>query len=163
MEQEVWKDVVGFEGLYQVSNLGRVKSLQSTCNRWKAGRIRKPVDNRHGYLSINLSRDGRIVKARQYVHRLVAEAFVPNDDPINKTEVNHLNEDRSDNRAENLEWTTHADNCNYGNRGDNLSKALKDNPKLKSFGRGRHWFNDGTINIFTYDCPPGFVKGMIKS
>ena len=115
--EEVWKDIEGFEGLYQVSNLGRVKSLERTvwnkgrgCYRIVAEKILKAGDNGHGYLHVSLSKDGKSKTCR--VNRLVAMAFIPN--PDNLPEVNHKNEDKTNNRVENLEWCSKLYNINYG-------------------------------------------------
>lgn len=111
--REIWKDIAGYEGLYQISNLGRVKRLK-TIILYKDGRshtfpekIRKPV-NVHGYLYCNLYKNNE--GERKAVHRLVAMAFVENQD--SKPQVNHINGDKCDNRAENLEWCTASEN-NY--------------------------------------------------
>ena len=98
---EVWKDIAGYEGLYQVSSFGRVKSL------WHGReRIRKPHLNHKGYSELNLCKGGNVKGFK--VHRLVAEAFIPN--PQNKREVNHINGIKADNRVENLEWVTPSEN-----------------------------------------------------
>lgn len=117
MGNEIWKDVEGYEGLYQVSNLGRVRSLDRvTYNPVQPGCVRhgkliKP-QKRGRYLFNALRKDG---EAKQIsIHRLVASAFVPN--PNNYPVVNHKNENKYDNRAENLEWCTQKYNCNYGQR-----------------------------------------------
>lgn len=109
MINEVWKDISGYEGLYQISNLGRVKSLEriDNNNHLVKEKILKPNDDGagKGYLYVNLGRKGRAKK----IHRLVAEAFMPN--PENKKEVNHIDGDTKNNKIENLEWVTHQENC----------------------------------------------------
>ena len=107
---EEWRDVVGYEGLYQVSNLGRVKSLPK-YNR-KDSYIMKPtIRKRDGRVSVILCKNPSHRK-RITVHRLVAIAFV--DNPHGYTEVNHKDENPQNNRADNLEWCTRKYNMNYG-------------------------------------------------
>ena len=128
MEEE-WRDVKGFEGLYMVSNMGNVKSLKRM--KWNGRgyckipeRILKAGKDGCGYLQVNLYKEG---KGKMYlVHKLVATAFVEN--PEGYAEVNHINEIKSDNRAENLEWCDRAYNVNYGTgikrRAEKRSKAI---------------------------------------
>lgn len=124
--EEIWKDIEGFEGRYQVSNLGRVRSFVVPEN---AGRILKPaLDGKKNYLFVNLYKEGGS-KQQINVHRLVAMAFVPN--PNNYPQVNHINEIKTDNRAENLEWCTIKYNSNYGNAKQNMIKSRKANPNYK--------------------------------
>lgn len=104
MGSEIWKDVVGYEGIYQVSNLGRVKSLPRN-GTIKQERILKP-HRVQGYLLAELFNRGAHKGKR--IHRLVAEAFIPN--PDNKREVNHIDGDKHNNRVENLEWVTSSEN-----------------------------------------------------
>jgi len=105
MDKEEWRDIKGYEGLYQVSNLGRVKSLERTApvmngsKRTVSERILKQIRNR-GYLQVHLGNGSGKMKTFK-VHRLACEAFHENSQ--NKPEVNHINEDKSDNRACNLE------------------------------------------------------------
>ena len=112
--EEVWKDVQGYEGLYQVSNLGRVKSLERSVyhskggNRIYPGKILNPSNNGDGYLFLYLSKNGTTKEYR--VNRLVAEAFIPN--PDNLEVVNHKDENKLNNSVENLEWCT----VEYNNR-----------------------------------------------
>lgn len=103
---EQWKDIKGFEGLYQISSLGRVKSL----NYRRSGKTKILKLNKHkfGYLHIQLHKDNKNFTYR--VHRLVAEAFIPNSD--NKPCIDHINTIRTDNRVENLRWVTHIENMN---------------------------------------------------
>lgn len=102
---EVWRPVVGFEGYYMVSNLGRIKSLHKRYE----GLILTPYDEGHGYRMVDLYKDN--IKQKCRVHRLVAMAFIPN--PLNKREVDHINFIRDDNRVENLRWATSKENQNH--------------------------------------------------
>lgn len=109
-KQEIWKDVVGYEGLYQVSNLGRVKSLKRIVHykgrhHTVAEKIKKGTSKENDYLIVALYRNN--IGRMHYIHRLVAQAFIPN--PDNKPTVNHINLDVFDNRVENLEWATYSE------------------------------------------------------
>ena len=112
---EHWKDIKGYEGRYQVSNLGRVKSLPvQTATKFFKGEVLTLMRHKGGYCLVNLSRK------TFYVHRLVAEAFVEN--PNGYKCVNHKDEDKSNNSAENLEWCTTKYNNNYGTRNKRISQ-----------------------------------------
>ena len=113
--EEIWKPVVGYEGLYEVSNLGNV--------RGKNGML-KPQARKHGYLSVWLYGNGGTSKrnGKQFsVHRIVATAFIPN--PSGLSEVNHKDECKTNNCAENLEWCSHRQNSVYGTRGKRIGGA----------------------------------------
>ena len=107
------KDIKGYEGLYAMTSCGKVW-------RYKRQKFLKPVDNGIGYLKVGLCKEGK--KEYRFVHRLVAEAYIPN--PENKTDVNHKNEIKTDNYVNNLEWTTHKENMNYGNRNAKIAAKL---------------------------------------
>ena len=121
---EIWKDILGYEGLYQVSNLGRVKSL-----KYGKEKILKPRKNTKGYLSIKLYKNG--LKKTYYVHRLTAQTFIPN--PNDLTEINHKDEDKENNRVENLEWCDRKYNNNYGTRTVKCSKLVLQFTKTGEF------------------------------
>lgn len=112
LEDEEWRPVVGYEGYYEVSNLGTVRGIDRyDCKgrRIKGKVLQKKVEHT-GYVSTVLTRNG---KPKSYkVHRLVAEAFIPN--PDNLPQVNHKDEDKSNNTVWNLEWCTEKYNRNYG-------------------------------------------------
>lgn len=112
-DEEEWRDIQGYEGLYKVSNFGRVKSLKRKALN---GVALRPIKERflsggrlNGYLLANLSKNGKTKSFR--IHRLVAEAFILN--PKNKLQVNHINGIKSDNRASNLEWATSHENQSH--------------------------------------------------
>lgn len=120
---ELWRDIQGYEGLYQVSNYGRVRSLERVIMRsnGKSQPIGKKIlrfaTDKDGYLIASLRKGG--IKRMKKVHRLVAEAFIPN--PQNLPQVNHKDENKSNNNVDNLEWCTASYNINYGTRKEKVS------------------------------------------
>lgn len=123
MRKEYWRPVVGYEGLYEVSNLGRVKSLN--YNRTGKEKIMSPVVFK-GYYRVLFNCRGKGRK-QKFVHRLVAEAFIPN--PDNLPQVNHKDENKLNNCVDNLEWCTNIYNCNYGTRTERAAKSHINHPK----------------------------------
>ena len=107
LANEQWRDIEGYDGAYQVSDLGRVRSL-----KFGKTRVLRPGNNGKGYIQVDLFKDNK----RQcfLVHRLVASAFINNDDDT-KNQINHRNEIKSDNRVSNLEYCTAHYNMNYNN------------------------------------------------
>jgi hypothetical protein len=150
---EIWKDVVGYEGYYQVSNLGRVRSLDRVLDKpniltggptVRKGKILKQVEN-FGYLLVNLCVHDK--RQAHRVHRLVLEAFVPN--PENKPQTNHKNGNKKDNRLYNLEWATASENGKHAfenglSRAVNKKKVvcLNTQKEFESSFAAAEWLND---------------------
>lgn len=130
LPKQIWKDIPGYEGKYQVSNTGRVRSLN--YNRTGKTKVLKQNTNKLGYKSVFLCKDGKF--KRYYIHRLVALAFIlnPNNYPI----INHKDENPSNNYYKNLEWCTYEYNVNYGNCRKKISEANKGRP---TWNKGLHY------------------------
>ena len=138
---EEWKDVPGYEGLYQVSNTGRVKSLN--YHNTGEDNYMKPEKLKRGYLRVGLSKNNK--RVRFLVHRLVAEAFIPN--PHNLPQINHKDENPENNSVDNLEWCNAKYNANYGNRANRISQTMIDTlPSRKSVIM--YDINDSPIRTF---------------
>ena len=186
---EIWKDIKGYEGIYQVSNMGRVKSLDRLDNKGRKthGHILKVKHDGGGYCQVALSKNGKQIYPK--VHRLVALHFIPNVD--NKPQINHKDEDKENNAADNLEWVTSKENANYGTRnircyqnrdyaaiGNKISKSLRDTGKCRAVvqydlsmnkiaeyetitdvGRALHILPSGIGNVVRGTCPT--YKGYI--
>lgn len=127
VEKEIWKDIVGFEGFYQVSNEGRIKSLggwrrsKNDARQYRHGKILKQGQGERGYLMVSLCKDGSAKTS--FVHRLVAQAFIL---PLSadKRFVNHVDGNPSNNHVENLEWVTQSENILHAVR-IGLKQTLK--------------------------------------
>lgn len=137
----IWKPVKDYEGQYEVSDKGRVRSIDRYIPYQKnpskkahiKGKMKKAFVAHDGYLRVALSKNGKSKKF--FVHRLVLEAFSPNPDPEHLTQINHKNEITNDNRVENLEWCTQTYNNNYGNRIEKQANALVNGKKAKKVGQ----------------------------
>lgn len=130
--EEIWKEIPNYEGLYQVSNLGNVRSMDRYIvgkdgipQKRKGVLMQKQVIN-SGYLVVGLRKDGK--KKTKLLHRLVASAFIEN--PNSLKYVNHKDENKSNNCASNLEWCTPKYNANYGTAIEKLSLSHKNHPAL---------------------------------
>ena len=117
--KEEWRDIVGYENLYQISNLGNVKSL-----KYGKERILKPAKDGKKYSIVNLCKQGKMKTYK--VHRLVAQAFIPN--PNNFRELNHIDEDKTNNCVSNLEYCDSKHNCNYGTRNKRIAESNINHP-----------------------------------
>lgn len=144
---EEWRDVVGYEGMYQVSNLGNVKSVQrlvwnpgKNCYRTQYSRLLRKIPDRKGYLRVSLSKEGTI--HQELIHRLVALAFIPN--PNSLPRINHKDECTSNNSVENLEWCDNRYNVNYGSHNLHISQTQ-------------------SIPILQYDLEGNFIKEWASS
>lgn len=165
--KEVWKDIQDYEGLYQVSNLGRVRSLGRPVfnaikhgNIWRKGKILKPIKTQNtGYYCVSLVKDKHL--KRKSIHRLVAEAFIPN--PNDLPQVNHKDENKANNQVSNLEWCT----SKYNNAFNGLNKriALKNKNGKRSKAVGQYTLNGDKVKVWpsTHECArAGFDRANIS-
>lgn len=148
MQEEIWKDIKGYEGSYQVSNLGRVKSISrviKTKNNYRhiTGRILKFNKNKWGYTLVY------IISKNYAVHRLVASAFIPN--PNNLPQVNHIDGDKDNNCVNNLEWCTASFNLKEAYR---LGLKKPTRPNLGKSGK----LNAISKTVYQFDKNGNFVK-----
>ena len=133
MDNEIWKDIEGFEGRYQVSSCGRVKSLSHFQSFGNQGmriipeRLLKYGNRANGYMMVVLCKDN--IRKSCNVHRLVAQAFIPN--PNNLPQVNHIDENKHNNNVDNLEWVTSKENINHGTSLKRRSESQRYTQKSK--------------------------------
>lgn len=163
---EIWKDILGYEGYYQVSNFGRVRSLtrsevipylETTRVRKRNGRICAPRFNRH-YFQITLSRDGR--KEQPPIHRLVAQAFIPN--PDGKPQVNHIDGNKTNNAWTNLEWCTAQENAQHAIIVLGIDKSGGRQKTCKAI-TARNSAETLVFDSIRHAERAGFVRHMIKA
>lgn len=147
-EQEIWKDVEGYEGLYQVSDKGRVRSIATFQGKWNAVYKRKEPSlltqqaDKDGYLRVGLTKN-RVIR-RYMVHRLVASAFI--DNPGGLPMINHKDQNKQNNRSDNLEWCTAKYNSNYGDIKDRVSAARINLPSVSK--QVKMIYDDGREEVF---------------
>lgn len=147
---EIWKDISGYGGDYQVSNLGRVKSL-----RYKTPRILGFILDTRGYCRVRLFSDSG--RRAWFVHQLVARAFIPN--PFNKPQVNHINGIKTDNCAENLEWCTAAENTLHA-FGLKLRGTDEDAPRSKFTNEEARYIRDNPDDLTQTQLAEMFNVGV---
>lgn len=152
---EQWKAIAGYDGQYEVSNLGRVRSLKSGKEK-----ILRPNKNNNGYLLVYPYKDGKT--RGLLIHRLVAEAFIPN--PQGLETVNHKDEVKTNNSVDNLEWMSRKDNINYGSRNKCAGKAIsKININNPAFSKQVQMFDKSTgelLATFPSTHEAGRVTGI---
>ena len=159
MENEIWKQINGYEGLYEVSNLGNVRSVERRV--WSRGfyitlkgKPKKQVIDKRGYCIVFLSKDGKEKTHR--VHRLVANAFIQN--PYNKPEIDHINTNKQDNRADNLKWVTPKENSENVISHKKQIDAWDDELKRKMIeSRRSNGSKNAPIKVYQYTLEGEFV------
>lgn len=162
--EEIWEDIEGYKGEYAISNLGRIKSIKNNI-------VMKPMLATNGYLVACLWHNGKQKKI--VIHRLVAQAFVPN--PNNYNEVNHIDENKTNNKADNLEWCTHKYNMNYGDikhkiSQGNIGKICPEDRKQQISKQSSNsiWINNGIAERFIIKekaielLNNGWIKGRLR-
>lgn len=159
METEIWKDIPEYEGLYQASNLGRIKSINSKRRNHDVIMSDKSIAN-NGYIVVCLKRNGK--PKTHSVHRLIAKTFIPN--PYNYPVINHKNENKLDNRVENLEWCTYSYNISYGS--NRYKRALKLGKKVFCVELNKTFVSikeAGRITNIPYQNIASCCRGKLKS
>lgn len=163
---EIWKPISGYEGFYEVSNLGRIRSLERIVE-CSDGRKRKIKDRTlkgssysGGYSGVTLHKDGCAKFVN--IHRIVAEAFVPN--PLEKEEVNHKDENPGNNHASNLEWVTHKENINYGTRTERAREATTklQGKAVQQFSKDGKLVAEYESISIAYRATGAFISNIVK-
>ena len=147
------KDIKNYEGLYAVTSCGKVYSYKNKI-------FLKPNPIKNNYLQVTLYKNG--IRKNFLVHRLVAEAYLPN--PNNLSEVNHKNENKKDNYLNNLEWCDRINNCNYGSRNQKISKAVGQYTKTGEFIAQFNSISEaGRITGININCISRCCRGNFKT
>jgi hypothetical protein len=160
---EIWKDIVGYEGLYQVSNFGQVKSLN--YNHTGEEKILKPGKNNKGYLFVNLCKNGKV--KHFLIHRLVATMFIENF--LNKPYINHIDCNPKNNNVDNLEWVTQQENIQYASKLGRLQIAelgKKNNKPLIAINlttKKETYFNSQTEAAKQLNLCPQSINYVLKN
>lgn len=156
MSEEIWKPIKGYDGLYEVSNMGRVRSLdrkslvknsEKKIARNIKGKVLKSVDNGHGYKLVNLAKNSKTKKF--YIHRLVAETFLPNSET--KLQVDHMDFNKANNKVSNLRWVSAIENIRHNIENDRFYYVgHKNKGRISSKGKIVQFdLNMNKLNIFS--------------
>lgn len=161
LENEIWKPIKGYEGYYEISNLGRVKSIerfvkQGKLNRHVSEKLKSESINPYGYPTVTLCKDRR---SRSYpIHRLIAEAFIPN--PENKPQVDHINTNRKDYSLSNLRWVTSKENSNNEKTLAHCQQNTytKEVSQRSNFTKKLRKTKTAPITVYQYSKDGNFIK-----
>lgn len=159
--QEQWKDVKGFEGLYQISNHGRVKSVQREvahsrkgCTKVLKEKMMSICDNGNGYKTVYFLKNGK--RSMRYIHRLVAEHFI--EKPLGKEYVNHKDYDTGNNRVDNLEWCSQSENIQHS-----VERMRKERQRCKRTNTGEKYISNRKLHgKYEYYILTIRKKGIVK-
>lgn len=169
--EEIWKDIIGYEGLYQISNIGRVRSIKTNypkIGRKRTGELLKIKTSNKGYFCVFIrGREGK--QKNTLVHRLIAIHFIQN--PMNKPQVNHINSIRTDNRLENLEWVTPAENnkhaYDFGNQikrngEDHFGAKLTQKQVLEIRSKYKYYIYSILMLAKEYNVSKGCIQAILN-
>ena len=165
---EIWKDIAGYDGIFQISSLGRLRRNVDPLNYHTRGWTKGPEFSHQraitrkggGYYFYHTYYNGRAVYFD--IHREVALAFIPN--PENKPSVNHIDGNKHNNCVENLEWSTHKEQMAHAKMAGLMDYSESRNRKIAESRRGGHWASNGADCIFIKKneaCPEGYTLGRL--
>lgn len=162
---ELWKSIKGYEGIYEVSNLGNVRNIKPRYKHINPNGLLKPVKLNTGYLGVSLINKDKVRKEHR-IHRLVAEAFIPNID--NKPQVNHIDNNRANNSVENLEWVTYKENLVHAQKQGRLFDAQQKGGKASHINKNKVVLKEAenyigkTFNNWTIIGVEGFIDNNLR-